>query len=422
MAAAAASSARAGGGLRERGSSSTGYGGAKIVREIDVPVCETGEVEVSFASPAGAACHSGPCDYRGTYAWQPPSGGDLNILTTRVHGREHQSAELNLEGNGSLLRAAVLRTLPGGQTMACSDVGNQSDGVFGSVPVRRGRLQLTPSTGLVFGSRCAGPLNGDLTTRLPSMSVSVSRAEAGRTVIDLRHRVTFHAHGFSGTVRSTMTLSLGVPTDVTKQVHSAAATRRLRTISVTYRVQSLRGAAVSALRTSSDPGSCGPLDACGLTGTLALTPGRARGGSLNLVAFVPATRPKRDLLAAVGLSSTGNPSGIQVLGSGSVRFGGALTESVSQGLGCQDSTRVRGAELNLDPGPAGLPSRWRRRPRTAIDPLRTRCPGPDLGQNALAGATLAPQRSARAHRHGRLSRPALHGWALQRHDATRRCG
>jgi hypothetical protein len=67
---------------------------------------------------------------------------------------------------------------------------------------------------------------------------------------------------------------------------------------------------VADVRALSDPGECGPFDACGLGGGITVAPGAARGGSVSLFASASATRPGRDLLAAVGLSAHGNPAGI----------------------------------------------------------------------------------------------------------------
>jgi hypothetical protein len=100
-------------------------------------------------------------------------------------------------------------------------------------------------------------------------SGGLSRVIHGRLRIDLRGAHRFSAHGFSGVVRSTLVLRLGRAKAVPHSQGSPVPTsgQRTRIVNVTYRVQRLRGTAVADIRASSDAAVCGPLDACGLSGT-----------------------------------------------------------------------------------------------------------------------------------------------------------
>jgi hypothetical protein len=136
--------------------------------------------------------------------------------------------------------------------------------------VRGRRITLNLVSGFpLLGTRCAGPLDVDLGSALPAVTLSLSRVIHGRLRIDLRGAHRFSAHGFSGVVRSTLVLRLGRAKAVPHSQGSPVPTsgQRTRIVNVTYRVQRLRGTAVADIRASSDAAVCGPLDACGLSGT-----------------------------------------------------------------------------------------------------------------------------------------------------------
>lgn len=177
-----------------------------------------------------------------------------------------------------------------------------------------------------------------------------------------------------------------------------------RQITVIYRVQRLRGSAVADVRTLSDPGECGPFDACGLNGVITITPGSVRGGSFTLFAAASAARRERDLLAAVGLSANGNPAGIGVFGGGGAAVRGTITADLNQGVACRDQARLAAVAAQLRSRAAGLLVSLSPQSSRAVDPLRTRCPGPNLGQHAFTSSTLR-----RGALRGRLLTVALHG-------------
>lgn len=391
-------------------SSSLGLPGrAKLLGETDVPVCETGQVEVSFTSDGTTPC---ACAYIGTDTWQPQGGGDLNVLTYRRDGRRQFDTELLLGGAVSV-RDAVQRTQASGQVSACSDT-NDDDSGFGSFispPVRAGRLvvSLAQSGASQIETRCAGPLPVDVGSALPTASISLSRIVHGGGLIDLRGSHPFAAHGFSGVVRSTLVLRLGRarashPSQPVPVPSGSGRGKQIRSVVVTYRVERLRGSAVADVRALADPGECGPFDACGLSGTITMAPGVARGGSVSLFASAFATRPRRDLLAAVGLGTHGNSAGIGVEGGGGTALHGTVAADLSQDGQCRDETRVSAASVQVRSHAGHVLISLSPQSTQATDPLRTRCPGPDLGEHALVGSTLT-----HSALHGRVVTVTLRG-------------
>jgi hypothetical protein len=257
--------------------------------------------------------------------------------------------------------------------------------------VRGQRITLNLLTGSpLFPTRCAGPLDVDLGTAVPATTLSLGRVVRGHLRIDLRGARRFSAHGFSGVIRSTVVLALGRPRTMHPRQGSPVVKsgQRMRFVTVTYRVQRLRGSAVSEVGASRDAAQCGPLDACGLSGTIGFVPGAARGGSVYLTAQAPARRPLRDSLAAVGLGAGGNRGGIAVNGGGDAPVRGGVVADLAQGGVCRDVTRVSHTQLGLDVRRGRLRVSLSPAESQAADPLRTRCPGPDLGQHVLTSATL----------------------------------
>jgi hypothetical protein len=411
LSATASGHARALAGCSSGSSSSIGLpGGAKLLSEMDVPVCLTGQVEVSFSSDAMAQCG---CGYIGTDSWQPQGGGDLDVLAYRRHGRRQFDTTLLLGGSVAG-RDAVERRQATGQTSACSDTTDPQSGGFLSPPVRGGRIvvSLAQSGASQIGTRCAGPLAVDVGAALPTASISLRRLTHGGGVLDLRGTHSFAAHGFAGVVRSTVVVRLG-RARATHPSHPAPAPsapghgKRIRAITVTYRVERLRGTVVSDVRALTDPGECGPFDACGLSGTITMAPEVAPGGSVSLFASAFATRPRRDLLAAVGLSTHGNPARIGVGGGGEQSLRGTVAADLHQDGECRDQTRLSAASVQLQSHAGALLVVLSPVSTQGTDPLRTRCPGPELGQHALTSATL-PRSALR----GRVVTVALHGNAF----------
>ena len=368
-------------------------GGAKLVSETDLPVCVTGGVTVTFAGTPAAGCAAqGLCGYAGTETWRPQGPGTVSIATLTHHGRRSVSATMVIGGGaGGAVRAAVQRSQPDGATTACSD-SNTNPGGFFELPVSGGRatIGLRRPEGSLLGTRCAGPLNADVAIRLPARTVSLSRILHGRTTVDLTGTAPFTAHGLAGTVDSTIVLTLGRPQ---RGPRSGLTTpppggKRSRLVEVAYRVTRLGGSAVAAVSSSPVAATCGPFDACGLGGAIDVAPGTARHSSINLTAMAPLRRPERDVLTALGVGRGGDRSGIAVVGAGEVAVDGEVAADLTQGGACRDQAAVHRLEVVLAERAHRLRLAISPIASQAGDPLRTRCPGPDLGPHQLTSASL----------------------------------
>jgi hypothetical protein len=358
-----------------------------------MPVCAAGRLTVTFAGDPAAGCAAGGlCGYAGTETWQPQDGGDLAIATLEQRGRRHRTATMILGGPGSPVLSSVQRLQASGTTTACSDQNQDGDGFF-SLPVTGGRVTigLRDAAEPLLGTRCAGPLGADISAALPSRTVSLSRVLHGGARIDLTGGGRFAGHGLAGSVRSTIVLLLGRTHRSSGSDLSPppAGAERTRLAEVTYRVTHLGGSAVATVRSSAVAAVCGPVDACGLDGVIDFTPGSSLGGAVDLNATAPLRRPKRDLLAALGVSSSGNPSGIGVEGAGDASSRGEITADLTQGgARCRDQALLRHTAIRLRQRAGRLEVSVSPAISQAGDPLRTRCPGPELGSHQLTRASV----------------------------------
>lgn len=356
-----------------------------------MPVCVTGRLTVTFAGDLAAGCAArGLCEYAGTETWQPQDGGDLAISTFEQRGRRHSTGTMILGGPGTPVLSAVERSQATGTTTACSDQNQDGDGFF-SLPVSGARVTigLRHADRPLLGTRCAGPLDADVSTALPSRTVSLSRVLHGGARIDLTGGGRFAAHGLAGTVRSTIVLVLGRPhRSLGSGSSPPPGVKRSRLVEVTYRVTHVGGSAVAAVRSSAVVAVCGPVDACGLEGVIDVAPGTRSGGSVDLTATAPLRRPKRDLLAALGVASGGNPSGIGVQGAGDASSRGEVTADLTQGSACRDQAQLRQTGIQLRQRAGRLEVSVSPAISQAGDPLRTRCPGPELGSHQLTSGSV----------------------------------
>lgn len=368
-----------------------------LISESDVPVCATGRVTVAFAGDPAAGCAAeGLCDYSGTETFAPDGSGDLSLVRTSRHGRITTSGTLFLGGAGMPAASAVQRTAGTGtatRTTACSDTlgnGNDAYGVFDTLQVAGGRVRIDLLRGqaALLGSRCAGPLDMDIASALPAHTVPVGRLERGGTRIDLAGSGRFTAHGWSGTVTSTIMLTLGRPRHA-PQTYPPSSHRRSRTPRVPtdriatadYRVTRLAGSATATVRSSAAAAVCGPFDACGLGGTITVSPGPSVRGTASL-SSLPSRAPRRALLAA--LLGSGRAS-MRLGGGGQATVHGSVQARLTQDGGtCSDTVALHRFTIELVRVRRGLEVAVRPADSAAADPLRTRCPGPDLGPHMLA--------------------------------------
>jgi hypothetical protein len=389
-------------------------GGTQILSDLDLSACVTGRLTVTFAGDPAAGCATeGLCGYSGTVTFSPGTGdvGDLNIVTSRRHGRRSTSASLSIGGPNSPTTSAVQRTVSGPtgtQTTSCSDntgSGHEFEGAAFALPIAHGEatLDLDRTQPSILGSRCAGPLDVDLASVLPSRTVAIRTLERGDTGIDLTGGGHFAAHGLSGTVTSTLVLTLGRPQ---REKQGVAPPRPVRTtlthvVTVEYRVAALTGDAVATVQSSATPAACGPFDACGLGGAITVLPGSVAHGSVFLTAESShdTARQLRATLRGAGERAGG------LSGAGLASVKGSVRADLTQdGATCSDAVALRRFSIRIVRAGPHLAVSLAPAQSQAADPLRTRCPGPDLGSHRFSSGELPASV---------LSRPAfsvtLHG-------------
>lgn len=368
--------------------------GGSPTTDTSIPIRITGLLSVQFHGDSSAGCARwGLCGYSGTVSWQPPPVASLQIV--RTLRRRPQLVILLLPGlaNGPQVAGGVTSasvTLAGGPSSApasrCLDATGAGQGA--SFGVRRGRVtfSLAREAPALLVTRCAGPRDADVLPHLPTPTVPAATLEHGRTTISLAVSQALKAHGFAGSITSTIVLHLGRPgrTRTENDSPPPGTTAPGREIHVAYRA-SLNGSVVEEIRGVADPLECGPVGSCGLTGTITLTPHVTASASLFVNA--KATTPRRELLAAAGLGP-GSPGG--VTGSGLVNWsgGGSVMSDLSQGPErCRDTARL---------GPGGLligTSRGRWAVSTfpggvvGSPASGTRCPGPSLTTGNIVANT-----------------------------------
>lgn len=348
----------------------------------DVPLHLTGAITITFGPDAASGCaaHAG-CAYSGRIVLSPGSRAVLQLTTFVSRGRVRTEGDIVFGAGGATtaLTYADVRRAAGGE---CSDVA-QADALFGHA--RHGTYTFTLADAF-SPTRCAAPLPADVARLLPSLRLSGHPAPGRR--LDLRATHTFSDHGFTGTVRSTLVLTVGARGSTTPPSPSAGAPK-VRAVSAAVRLTASPGFIRLSVAGSRDPQVCALLDSCGLVGTVVLDP-RIGSASGRLTALGPVRRPRLDFLTALGLARGGDPRGIQVIGSVALAQAGTVSAAVRQGgTGCADSAPLGDGLLVLGGtgGRLGVFSPY-------LPPGRTRCPGPQLATftNGLAGI-VPPQRT-----------------------------
>ncbi|HEY5316851.1 MAG TPA: hypothetical protein VIJ20_02650, partial [Solirubrobacteraceae bacterium] len=355
------------------------------VSQRTIPVRFAGQLTVDFHGDAATGCASrGLCGYAGTVSWQPPRTGILEILALRAHGRLETVLEL-VPGSlgspetpfGGVTTAHVqLSSTPLGAPPAvgssCLDAAG-SGSSFG-LPLAHGRVTfaLGDAQPSLLGTRCAGPLDGDVMPEIPAPTLPVGAILPGRTAVNLTGSHSFASHGFAGTVESSLTIALGRPGRPMRTQSGEHGHTALREVEVMYRAK-LSGSVVEEVRGDSDLESCTPLGSCGLAGTLTLEP-RALNAAASIAVVAPPRTPYRSLLAAVGLGRGRRPS--DVAASGGVYWeGGSVLADLDQGsTSCRDSAPLGAGTLLLGLAKGRLRAVYQ--PGTGALSARTRCPGP----------------------------------------------
>ncbi len=378
--------------------------GSRIVAETDLPVCVTGSLAVTFTGDPAAGCAAdGLCDYSGNESYTPgrQSVGDLNITTIAYRGRRVTTATLSIGGPGALSASAVQRTVStatGTQTTSCSDDAGSGGGLFAAFfnlhATRRHVTIDLARTSPILGSRCAGPLAVDVASAMPFRTVPVRTVQRGDTTIDLSGGGQFAAHGMSGTVASTLMLAVGRPQRVRQiPARKPSGHRRVgHTALIAYRVTRVAGRAVATVQSSTTAALCGPFDGCGLAGTITVLPGASTHGSAFLSALSSHASVRRLRAELRG----GGPPTAKLEGGGAAQTHGTVQAQVTQDSAtCSDSVVLHQFDLRLARHGHWLRVSLSPSESQAADPLRTRCPGPDLGSHIFATARVPATRLSR---------------------------
>lgn len=367
--------------------------GVAKVSETDVRATVTGQLTISFHGEQSAGCATyGVCGYSGTVGVRP-GGALLEIDLLRSHGRLTHSVELFLQAGPSepITTAEVQRSLAGEPEGVCADASSALfDVVSGDVHGGSVTLSLLQPGGTLIETRCAGPLDGDLAGLGPRVTLPLGFVARGDTAMDLSASGSFASHGFAGTVSSSIVLHFGAPERLPQTglppSLGVSTSNETRTVTDALSVVRVRGSMTAHVIGASDPQACSLLDSCGIDGTLRFTP-TPREASSELVASGPASRPSRDFLTALGLSTRGRASGISVLGLAGWQDVGVLRSELTQGGQCTDAAPLGAGDVLLAANGKLVVAVY------YPSSLRTRCPGPfPSSENGVAFGT-APLRS-----------------------------
>lgn len=377
--------------------------------DISIPARFSGSLTVQFHGDEAAGCaHWGLCGYSGTVTWRPPASGSVEIQVT---GGRHPAASavllsapiLGLAPAGGVTTADVQLTGSGPSAPPVHCVDAAATGAATAFPAHAGLVmvslrQVEPA---LLVTRCAGPRDPDVIPQLPAPVLSLAALERGRRTISFAVSSTLLSHGLSGSISSTLSLRLGRP-HREKPSNLALGRRgtRVRELDVEYRA-AIGGGVAEDIRGAANPLVCGPLGACGLTGTVTLAP-RVRNVKVDVIAQERATKPARNLLAAVGLAP-GPSRGVVAIGVGAWAGGGSVRSKLTQGSErCDDVAPLGLGTLLVGTARGGLGLEYA--PGTAFGaiPSVTDCPGP-VPSTSVAALGTVPLSAMR----GRSTRIAL---------------
>ena len=391
------------------------------------PVRVHGSLNVDFRGDPGSGCAAaGLCAYAGTVDWHPPAQAALIVNRYVQHGKRRLDGALIFEtalfngGTGAV--AQVGRTAPDGSAAVCSDVSPANDPFVG-LATRDNKLELgfgphSDPLGLV-PTHCASPLEADIRSVLPGVVLTQRQLARGRLTADLTADRAISAHGFAMRIRSSLLLKLGRPAKQTggkpppgtrvRVVH-----RRFRYLDVQYAVERLSGTVRTLFSGLADDNLCSPLDSCGTSGELTFAPGTTTG-RIDLSTEARASRPRRDLLASVGLAKSHRAARAEGFGD-LTAHGATISSSFQRRDGsppCIDSMPVSGASLELVSRAGRLRATYGESSVSGQDPLRTRCPGPGLDQPfGDGGGLLGGSVPLNALAHRRVTIPLDRGAVL----------
>jgi hypothetical protein len=390
-----------------------GSDGARPLSAYESSVKASGQVSVDFHGDEAAGCAAAHvCGVSGTVTWSPGRGGLLLAFGYRRRGQHFEAGylvvgdELGAGGPGTSTR--VRRAGDGGASGSlCADAASS---IASSSPADRPgtSIALDPfGTDEVLRTRCAGPLTRDVASLLPTRTISERAVRRGGAKLDFSADGEFAAHGLAGTLHSNLVLHVGKGSNVLQSQQQAAPPTRTRVsrtrfLEVFYRVESVSGRVVTSVHGLTDPDLCGPLDSCGLLGTITTAPSASTGDGY-VFAYASTKHTRRDLRRAVGLAPGPVPRGVHRAGYFQWEDAGSVTSDLTRAgaPACADSAPLAGGGL-LDLGFSGTHATARLYGGDVIvgaDPLRTRCPGPSSSdaRGGLAAGTV-PLRALGARR------------------------
>jgi hypothetical protein len=347
-------------------------------RSLMVSARITGDLIVHFhGDPATGCAARGLCGYSGTIIWTPAQPATLSVMGTKTRDGTSYSVDLGIAqdsivGNGGGTTDAST-TNAGGSN--CADAAYTGSDLPFRVSRGRARVTLTDAFPSLLQTRCAGPLDADVASALPSASLPLSTLTQGQTQIPLKRDRSFAANGFAGTVSSTLSISLGRPGRWQRQRFKAEP---LHTLTLAYHA-TLAGDLTASVIGDADEGLCGPLGACGARGTESLAPETV--GHAQFVAQAGAKHPYAQLLQALRTGVA--PRGVQLYGYLTWPGGGRITANLRSASGtCTDRTGLGGADAFADVRRRRISFQFSIGEDT--DGFRTRCPGPFAPQNSFA--------------------------------------
>ncbi len=350
------------------------------VSEVALPVHMTGSIAVSFHGVQPGCAVRGLCRYSGSILWAPPAASGLDLYTVGSGPRRSYQAVLDLSGGAGTVSSRVDSGAAAGGL--CTDAQQLSTEV--ALPVVGGRVRFGDFVALqdLLGTRCAGPRDAVLVPALPAPSLAVARVARGR--ITLREMVTrsFSGGGFAGTEAVRLTIGLSRP-----ERARFIRVRHQRALALGFRVR-LTGTLVTAVRGASLQADCAPLAVCGLTGTTTTTFSPAPVPA-SLGAIASASRPLRDLRAALGLSRHGNPNGISVSGFLFSPPGTLSARELTASGACEDTAHFGPGAIEMYPAAGGVLGVTIQDGDVAGSAL-TECPGPapGMGTEVIASAGI----------------------------------
>ena len=359
---------------------------AEVVAQSRSVVTVSGELVVAFEGDPGTCAAAGRCDTRGTVTWRPSRS--LNLYLSDVVDRGKRTVHATVfpdDFGGPETISQVRRARVGSGTALCSDAQSTYSGLEAVAIGRQLVFGVPPNSSGVLRSRCGGPLWSDLRYVLPRPRWTIADFRRRGGDADLRTEQTFAAGGLRGTVRSSLVARATPPRRLRPDDGS-----RVREQTRPYRTHDWDLARVSGsvridVHGAQAPSRCEPLDACGLVGSVTLT---------------PQPRDADDHPDASAISSDRPFDGMRLAGGGAWRDGGTASATFTRPdapAPCTDTVPLEAGSLML--------LETRGRVSVTYDPVpgvSSRCAGPVLGGafegGGIAAGTVPLRRFLRSRR------------------------